>query len=58
MPGATLEGFVEGIAGMKVGGRREITVPFALAFGEAGNSEIGLPEKTDLVVIIDLFAAF
>ena len=58
VPGATLEGFVEGIAGMKVGGRREITVPFALAFGEAGNSEIGLPEKTDLVVIIDLFAAF
>jgi peptidylprolyl isomerase len=56
--GATLDGFVEGITGMKVGGRREITVPFALAFGDEGNAELGLPEKTDLVVIVDLFAAF
>ncbi|MFM8857306.1 MAG: FKBP-type peptidyl-prolyl cis-trans isomerase [Actinomycetota bacterium] len=56
--GATLDGFVQGIAGMKVGGRREITVPFALAFGDEGNAELGLPEKTDLVVIVDLFAAF
>ena len=56
--GATLEGFVEGIIGMKVGGRREITVPFAKAFGDEGSTELGLPEKTDLVVIIDLFATF
>jgi len=58
MSGATLDGFVQGIAGMKVGGRREITVPFALAFGDEGNAELGLPAKTDLVVIVDLFAAF
>jgi peptidylprolyl isomerase len=56
--GATLEGFVEGITGMKVGGRREITVPFALAFGDEGSTELGLPEKTDLVVVVDLLAAF
>lgn len=56
--GATLDGFIEGIAGMKVGGRREITVPYSLAFGDEGNSELGLPEKTDLVVIVDLFATF
>lgn len=56
--GATLEGFVEGISGMKVGGRREITVPYALAFGDEGNTELGLPAKTDLIVIVDLFAAF
>lgn len=56
--GATLEGFIEGITGMKVGGRREITVPFALAFGEEGSAELGLPERTDLVVVIDLLAAF
>ncbi len=56
--GATLEGFVEGIAGMKVGGRREITVPYALAFGDEGNTELGLPAKTDLVVIVDLFGTF
>jgi peptidylprolyl isomerase len=58
MTGATLDGFVQGISGMKVGGRREITVPFALAFGDEGNAELGLPESTDLVVIVDLFAAF
>lgn len=56
--GATLEGFVEGIVGMKVGGRREITVPYALAFGDEGNDQLGLPAKTDLVVVVDLFAAF
>lgn len=56
--GATLAGFIEGITGMKVGGRREITVPYALAFGEQGNTELGLPEKTDLVVVVDLFAIF
>lgn len=56
--GATLPGFVEGITGMKPGGRREIVVPFELAFGEEGNAELGLPEKTDLVVIVDLFAVF
>lgn len=56
--GATLEGFLTGITGMKVGGRREITVPYALAFGDKGNTELGLPEKTDLVVIVDLFAIY
>lgn len=56
--GATLEGFLEGISEMKVGGRREITVPYELAFGDKGNSDLGLPEKTDLVVIVDLFAVF
>lgn len=54
--GATLEGFLDGIPGMKVGGRRQIVLPYAQAFGEAGNTDLGLPEKTDLVVIIDLFA--
>jgi hypothetical protein len=43
---------------MKVGGRRLLTIPFKDAFGDAGNSELGLPEKTDLVLVVDLFAAF
>lgn len=56
--GGALAGLVEGIPGMKVGGRREIRIPYADAFGEAGQTDLGLPEKTDLVVVVDLLAAF
>jgi len=53
-----LPGLVTGIAGMKVGGRRQIIIPSAQAFGEAGNTDVSIPGNTDLVVIIDLIAAF
>jgi peptidylprolyl isomerase len=61
-----LEGLVTGIKDMKVGGRREITIPFALAFGEAGNTSLtsgvagssGLPASTDLVVVVDLVMVY
>ena len=49
---------VEGMPGMQVGGRRAITAPPALAFGEGGNPEIGLPADTDVVIVVDLFGAF
>ncbi len=52
----TLPGLATGLIGMKVGGRRQITIPYAEAFGDAGNDSLGLPAKTDLVVIIDLLA--
>jgi peptidylprolyl isomerase len=54
----TLPGIVQGVQGMKIGGRRILNIPYADAFGDAGNSELGLPEKTDLVLVVDLFAAF
>lgn len=54
----SLPGIVEGVRGMKVGGRRVLNIPYADAFGEAGNADLGLPEKTDLVLVVDLFAAF
>ncbi|MFM1752673.1 MAG: hypothetical protein RL119_1635, partial [Actinomycetota bacterium] len=53
---ATLDGLLQGIPGMQVGGRRVITIPFELAFGAEGNTELGLPASTDLLVIIDVFA--
>lgn len=56
--GGTLPGLLSGIDGMKVGGRRQITVPFAEAWGEAGQQGIGLPATTDVVIIVDLLAAF
>ena len=54
--GGSLPGLLKGIPGMKVGGRRQLTVPFREAFGEEGRSEIKLPAKTDLVVVLDLLS--
>lgn len=54
----SLPGIVDGLPGMKVGGRRILNIPYEDAFGDQGNTELGLPEKTDLVLVVDLFAAF
>ena len=56
--GGSLPGLVEGIPGMKVGGRRQLTIPFADAFGTEGNSDMKLPASTDLIVVIDLLSTF
>ncbi|NDB04143.1 MAG: peptidylprolyl isomerase [Acidimicrobiia bacterium] len=56
--GGALPGIVEGVQGMKVGGRRQITIPYMDAFGEDGNADLELPAKTDLILVVDLFAAF
>ena len=56
--GSTLPGLITGMAGMKTGGRRQLTIPFVDAFGEAGNAEFGLPPSTDMVLVLDLIAAF
>jgi peptidylprolyl isomerase len=53
-----LVGIDLGVEGMAVGGRRQVAVPFLLAFGDAGNPDFGLPEQTDMVLIIDLVAAY
>jgi peptidylprolyl isomerase len=52
------QGLLDGLKGMKVGGRRQITVPFAQGFGAAGNSNIGLPANTDMVLVVDLVGAY
>jgi peptidylprolyl isomerase len=54
----TLPGLEQGVEGMKVGGRRQVTVPYLLAFGEDGNEGFGLPAKTDMVLVVDLVAAY
>jgi peptidylprolyl isomerase len=53
-----LPGIVEGVKDMKVGGRRQLTVPFAQAFGTDGNESLGLPGSTDVVLVVDLLAAY
>ena len=46
------------VKSMKVGGRRQVTVPFADAFGPDGNPDLGLPPSTDLIVVIDLVGVY
>jgi peptidylprolyl isomerase len=52
----TLPGLVSGITGMKVGGRRELIIVPADAFGDGGSQQLGLPASTDLIMVIDLVA--
>lgn len=49
---------VQGMPGMGVGGRRAITAPPSLAFGDEGNPTIGLPADTDVVIVVDLVGAY
>ncbi len=49
-----IAGWQEGIPGMRVGGRRQLIIPPALAYGESGGHR--LSGKT-LIFVIDLLAA-
>ena len=50
--GQVIPGFEGGITGMQVGGRRVVTIPSELAYGEAGQGPI--PGGSTLVFVIDL----
>ena len=56
--GQTLDGLFDGMEGITVGTRRQITIPFALAWGAEGNVEFGLPAETDVVIVVDVFAIY
>jgi FKBP-type peptidyl-prolyl cis-trans isomerase len=47
-----IPGWTQGIPGMKVGGRRELIIPAALAYGAKGQGSI--PPNAPLVFVIDL----
>lgn len=50
--GRVIEGFDMGILGMKVGGRRQVTIPSELGYGPRGQGPI--PGGATLVFVIDL----
>jgi FKBP-type peptidyl-prolyl cis-trans isomerase FkpA len=50
--GAVIEGFDEGVRGMKVGGRRQLIIPPSLGYGDQRVGSI--PPNSILVFVVDL----
>jgi peptidylprolyl isomerase len=53
--GMVIEGWDRGVAGMRVGGRRQLTIPARLAYGDRGAGGAIKPGET-LVFVVDLLA--
>ena len=53
--GEVIAGWDQGVAGMKVGGRRRLTIPPMLAYGKRGAGGVIGPDET-LVFVVDLIS--
>ncbi|HMM48457.1 MAG TPA: FKBP-type peptidyl-prolyl cis-trans isomerase [Miltoncostaeaceae bacterium] len=51
--GQVIAGWDQGVAGMRVGGRRRITIPPRLGYGKRGAGNVIKPDET-LVFVVDL----
>jgi peptidylprolyl isomerase len=48
-----IKGWDKGVVGMKVGGRRELRIPYAEAYGKEGNPP-AIPKEEALIFVVDL----
>ena len=53
--GQVIQGWDDGVVGMKVGGRRRITIPPMLGYGKRGAGGVIGPDET-LVFVVDLIS--
>lgn len=56
--GELVPGMYQSLLGVRQGGRRLAVLPFSLAFGAEGSTDLGLPPATDVVLVLDVLAVF
>jgi FKBP-type peptidyl-prolyl cis-trans isomerase FkpA len=54
--GEVIHGWDEGVAGMKVGGKRQLRIPPALGYGEAGTPDGTIPPNSVLIFDVQLLS--
>jgi len=55
--GSVIQGWDQGILDMRVGGRRQLTIPAELAYGDVAQGA-DIPANSPLVFVVDLLAAY